>query len=372
LLPESDFELGERIAHGMANFRWPYTQYELKRKTTENNSMADIPSGTCETISFVKDSIVFQVTRLKPGRLRQAVVEPEFDEDISPSHSRKTSSVPPDGASPAFLDSAIEHDPFLRSDDSASQQSVENGSVKFKVGGRIQFGCICSNGDCSYLDNHSLALSAECTGLRCESTYYQKRLEVELFVNSRPQNLTPRMFKEGGDNVVDQPPDTRTSKPDKQTFVDISVETQAIPISGECITIVCVYALKNRTDESSARSALSQNSSLKIEEYLGVARESEDMTDRLWAACVLPNYDEDEADEVCAMARAVEEIMCVSSLPMSRPEQTVNESSAPVSASGRVKKKHRTSQYRAPDVAEGTALLRNIVSPQYVDLQSSL
>jgi hypothetical protein len=70
LLPNSDFTLGERITQGMANFRWPYTQYELKRTAQDESGEDKSPSGTYEMISFVKDNMVFQIVRITPGTLK--------------------------------------------------------------------------------------------------------------------------------------------------------------------------------------------------------------------------------------------------------------------------------------------------------------
>jgi len=58
---DSHFELGEKQAQGLINFRWPYIQYDLKKKP----GFQDGNSGTYEEISFVKDRTVFQIARIK-------------------------------------------------------------------------------------------------------------------------------------------------------------------------------------------------------------------------------------------------------------------------------------------------------------------
>jgi hypothetical protein len=43
--------IGERIAQGWVNFKWPYAQYDLKRK----DEPRDASSGTLEEISFFRN-----------------------------------------------------------------------------------------------------------------------------------------------------------------------------------------------------------------------------------------------------------------------------------------------------------------------------
>jgi hypothetical protein len=78
----------------------------------------------------------------------------------------------------------------------------------------------------------------------------------------------------------------------------------------------------------------------KVESDLKIALDSIDMTDRLWTACVPPNYTTIQAREFCALARCVEQIIGVTSVLVS-PEH-------------------------------GVALVYNTITPQYVDLQSTL
>lgn len=341
LLPElsqnCDFELGERIAQGIVNFRWPYIQYELKRKSREVNNNEQFTIGTYEMISFVMDGMVFQVIRVKRGKFR-----PE-------------------------------------------NRGLEDGKVKFKIGGKIHFGCACSKGDYAYKTKHVLDWSESNGGIRCVNKYYQKRLEVELFVNDNRETLVhtgnthPSRLEDSRTNEVDVAPVT-SGKQEAQSYlpmssssapreseaieVDVAGETRSIDLSNESLTVlVSVFALRNEADPLiiGSRSFLKPSDiSSAMEEYLGIScrPDSYSMIDRLWAACLTPSPDNNEAMEVYTIARNVEEILCVSSIPMS------------LDASQAL----RSSEESKPSAERdcGTALIRNIMISQYVDMQSLL
>jgi hypothetical protein len=218
--------------------------------------------------------------------------------------------------------------------------------------GGIQFGCICSNGDNAYDDDHNLAFSPEGTSALYTSSYYDKYLQVELFVNGEAQ-------------LICQSPSDPLEKSKITRNVAIS--------SAEPTVLVCVYTLRNVHDDFHVP-AITKESSLEIEKYLAIKTHSEDMTDRLWAVCVIPEYDNDEADEVCSVARNVEEILGVSSLPVSdQVSKAYDGYSTPTRS--RSKTKQTTEDvdlFGTPTAGGGIALVRNIMTSQYVDLQSAL
>lgn len=364
LADESDFDLGEKITQGMANFKWPYTKYELRRKSKHGAGRDRPPSGTYEMISFVKDGSIFQVIRIKPGRLNK--FEPSRGDEIerSPSgHSRKFSAalVSPE---PIDLEPKSQRSPHQEHQErdkvpSSSHRRHECGFIKFKIGGRVQFGCVCSNGGSSYKTKHSWSPPSDETGMYCSNSYYEKRLDFELFVDGESERLSPAL----------------SNSSERDFFVDISSKTRSIPLSSETPTIlVCAYSLREEPAGTNSGKPSTGISSPEMERFLGIEHRSVDMTDRLWAACVLPNYDVDEADEVCAIARNVEEILCVSSLPVPRhikhaqngystpplqdvsnQQQLLDRGEVPLTSTSRC----------------AIALIRNIVTSQYIDLQSS-
>ena len=103
---------------------------------------------------------------------------------------------------------------------------------------------------------------------------------------------------------------------------------------------------------------LNKDSFISIANYLGVPSDAGKMSDRLWTACLTTNYDAGEAMEFCAIGTAVEQTLCVSSIPM-RPITSNGELSPELTLDGIQESK-------------GIALVRNIMVGQYVDLQSTL
>jgi hypothetical protein len=107
-----------------------------------------------------------------------------------------------------------------------------------------------------------------------------------------------------------------------------------------------------------------------IENYLGTSSTSLNMTDRLWTALCSTNYESSEAVEFCVVGRCVEQILCVSSVPVpDDPPIIASASNILSSAAG------DTSTQDTPENVEKEvpiALVRNIITSQYVDVQSSL
>jgi hypothetical protein len=305
--PESLFELGEKQAQGFVNLRWPYIQYDLRKKA----AFDDGNSGSFEEISFVKDGTLFQIARIKWGR----------------------------GGSLSDFDSA---------------NTLESETIKLKSGGKIQFGCPCSNGGPPIAD--SFRLRFEENQLSCISELYQRRLDVQIFVNNLPQELGPSQFSRASHEV---------QVPDLSRTHDIDLYV------GRPTIIVSTYAL--RDDAPMNQPGLSELDGKyfeDIENYLGTSSTSLNMTDRLWTALCSTNYESSEAVEFCVVGRCVEQILCVSSVPVpDDPPIIASASNILSSAAG------DTSTQDTPEDVEKEvpiALVRNIITSQYVDVQSSL
>jgi hypothetical protein len=269
----SALERGDRIAHGLVNFRWPYSQYELKHKgQSKEIDAGDI--GTCEEISWVNDSTVFQALRVK----------------------------------------------------SASRNRI--AYVDVRVGGKIRFGCPCCNRstiqdeDDHKGDELTSILSADDFQLSTASCLYGKRLEMQLFIDGDCQAFE------------------RSSNP--ADYLSNCQKRRLELVPGQPKTIVATFRLvddKNPVQAGDLARYIKAPFE-KVESDLGIALDSIDMTDRLWTACLPPNYTAMQAREFCALARCVEQIMGVTSVPVS-PEH-------------------------------GVALVYNTITTQYVDLQSTL
>ncbi|KAI1652473.1 hypothetical protein F4813DRAFT_377824 [Daldinia decipiens] len=63
--PPSMFELGDMIERGCFNYRWPFHEYILLLNKYGEPDHRE--TGTCATVSFVKDDVLYQIIRLEKG-----------------------------------------------------------------------------------------------------------------------------------------------------------------------------------------------------------------------------------------------------------------------------------------------------------------
>ena len=300
---DSDLELGERKAQGWVNFRWPYTQYELKRKGGEWGEH----TGTCEEISFIRDGTVCHLMRLRWGH----------------------------GSS--------------MSEYSSSTDSQERQTIQLKFGGFIQFGCPCSNGSTPSTDTFQLKPSSSAgTMFTCSSEKYEKRLDMQLFVNGIEQNFSAQVGALGGDAITGKEVNTSSTY-----RIELSV--------GEPICIVSTYSLRSSREEPQAIHA---SCFADLQDHLGIAITSVNMSDRLWTALCSTNYEASEAVEFCVLGRCVEQILCVSSIPFAAtPESEQSSTFEALQNKDGLENTQKASE---------TVLLCNIITPQFVDVQSAL
>ncbi|KAK3326630.1 hypothetical protein B0H66DRAFT_551399 [Apodospora peruviana] len=287
-----DVELGERKAQGWVNFRWPYTQHELVRKDPRTGDI--LGTGSCDSISFVSRGTVFQVNRLKWGHGSSL-----SEYDLGPAAA-------------------------------AYHHANNAATARFRVGGRVRFGCPCSNNNGPIVEDAFTVTPGPGAGVCCTSKKYQTRLEIGLTENGVPRRLAPR--------------ETTSDGSTKQQWIDLSCEDRIeIPV-GDATYLVSSYALRNDAEEGD-EADLSTSLPADLEDYLGVSRESLHMTDRLWTAMCAANYEAVEAVEFCIVGRCVEQILGVTSIPVRQPP------GGPLS----------------PE----RALIGNIMTSQYVDVQSA-
>ena len=60
--PNEEFSLGNLVARGLINYRWPHLQYEFLSK--------EFLRGWYEQCTFVNEGVVYQITRITPGKKR--------------------------------------------------------------------------------------------------------------------------------------------------------------------------------------------------------------------------------------------------------------------------------------------------------------
>jgi hypothetical protein len=282
---DSNFALGERRSQGLVNFKWPYIQFELKRKLRDGR-MDEGYSGTYETISFIKDRILYQVVCVSLGT----------------SHG-------PDEPIP---------------------------KINFRIGGQVRFGCLCStatNSDgCQFEtppnDIPRVNWDNELRPI-CQSDRYQKLLEMQLFINDEPKEMTRGTFS------------PHAHEQEHTDTVDFFAMHEVGLIRDEPTFIITTFALR---ESPSIEPLLTNESFHFIEDYLGVSPPSINMTDRLWTACLTTSYEAVEAVEFCIIARSVEQTLSVATIALDA----------------------------GPNRDAGLALIGNIMTGQYVDLQSVL
>jgi hypothetical protein len=171
-----------------------------------------------------------------------------------------------------------------------------------------------------------------------DSNEYKHRLEIQVFVDGKQKVITADERLSAGILEVRLSNDEPTIVVSTYTLRDLSYP---FPASDTYPMIPMVH-------------------SRKIEDYLGVSNTSREMTDKLWLASLTTQFDAIETVELCAIARYVELVLGVSSMPIP--------SSNSAASSG-------LTDHTAPvdfDNASGMALISNIMTSQYVDLESTL
>jgi hypothetical protein len=301
-------ELGERLAQGWINFRWPFTQYELRQKGDPE------ANGIYEEISFVRSGTVFQIIRIKWGRLGSSL------SDYDPGDAR------------------------------------EKQTLKLKIGGAVRFGCPCSNTGPPETDTFQLT-AEDGTRLNCVSEKYQKRLELQMSVNGVPQKIMSPLHGVDRDEVVGKE-------------ADISSVHRFEVVGSDPTFIVSTYGIRNADHEANT---VGKEDFSDLDDHLGIRNTSIHMTDRLWTALCSSNYEASEAAEFCVVGRCVEQIICVSGVPIPSPAGLKSHDENPqdelsphpgISQSGGI-------SLEQEEITE-TALVCNIVIPQYVDVQCAL
>ncbi|KAH9217918.1 hypothetical protein DL95DRAFT_89415 [Leptodontidium sp. 2 PMI_412] len=217
------------------------------------------------------------------------------------------------------------HESSLSDYDSAD--GSERKTARVKVGGVVQFGCPCSNRGPPDADTFHLSTG---NGLDCVSDRYQKRLDMHLFIDGVRRDISAPLHGLDHDEV-------------SGTEVDTSSIHEIELRDGEPAIIVSTYALREIDTESTG---LSIATFTDLEDHLGTCNTSVNMTDRLWTALCSANYEASEAVDFCVIGRGVEQILGVCSVPLPRAASS-------------------------QDTDDEVALLCNIMTPQYIDVQSS-
>lgn len=241
----------------------------------------------------------------------------------------------------------------------------DGGDLKFTCGGKIRFGCMCNSGKYTGRSLNDESSEAGTSGTQNEETTCSSKYPGGGFVLSTICNepscvLDMRLCVDGRDIKAKK---HGQSKP-INGCVDVSWETCTETMRGEReLIIVAAFSLSSATtsDYTTLQPILSTK---ELESYLGL-NGSKAATSRMWVDTFMSGRDpERERLEMDSIARCVERILGVSSVPLvTRTRRSSLAPSASSSLPG------ATELHQGKD---GLALIPNIVTLKGVNLQSML
>ena len=288
------YTLGSALSQGLINYQWPYMKYELLYKGCN--------PGTYEICSFVKEGTLYQVSRIVPGEPSnpKKTEKQEGKNTTLPTDRRTSAAAPPDKAAKETGKEMTKEPP-----ETAPR-------LKIRLGGAVRFGCICSNGEEVSRDEYSVTSFQDKLGLSCFSENYKRCLDMQLFVNGKAIDI-------GNEPVIDLPdPDTFVEPQDNgrslkgKRLANTCIERTIDVSYQEKTVIMTAFSLR----DGKGGKALKVPDRKEVIEYLGISRDSGKDTKRLWNSCQAQ-----EQDSISAIARCVEVVLSVSSIPF--PQEVV-------------------------------------------------
>lgn len=276
---KTPYTLGSVTVQGLINHKWPYSQYELKMKGRD--------PGIYSICSFVKDATVYQVARLKVGAATKKEgtgIQSQPLGGHSVSRRSSITSSPPKTLPP----------------------------VPFRLGGNMRFGCSCSIGKFQ-ADDYKSSTSADEFQHACESSRYAQKLVMQLFSNGENVAIKKDMSNSAQPDLFNsdiEAPENRQSW--KKKWSHTSIRHEATVKSDDATVVIAAFRLQPVSDDLSLKPIKSS----EIEEYLGAGEGSIRATKRLWDACKTSNNEAVGFDDVTAIARAVEYVKNVASVPV--------------------------------------------------------
>jgi hypothetical protein len=268
-LRNEKYKLDYASEQSLINHRWPYTQYDLKRKKYND--------GTYTICSFVKDATVYQVLRLVHG---EPVPQEQRDQ---PTVNRRNSMA-------------------------SIHMTKKTVQMEFKLGGNVRFGCV-DRTEQQKEDKYTLSTSEDGLQYSCISSSFRKKLTIQLFSNGKNVKVKshdlelPSSGFPGHQNAT-------ASDMHTQRSIDLSFSHFEDVEPSKPTVIVAAFSLRSMEDNT----PLSFISSTEMEDYLGVGENSNHRTKRLWDACKTSTDEAVKFDEITAIARSFEIISNVTSI----------------------------------------------------------
>ncbi len=346
---QDDLRLTGPYNTGFINLRWPCAQFSLGCDGYED--------GTYTTCSFVKENILYQVIRIVPGKL---------------STDRHGANLP-------------------------TQQQSEPRKLKFKIGGRVRIGCPRNSYHSESLEDSAdpaVHYSEQTKTLSFRSSLHGNSLALRMWVNRQQIELKP------GSPIA------------KESTVDMTAVHEVELVEDTPKVIVATFSLFNSASDETHEKINTKEGfpqlilSSVAQDYMGVADSSKNASYRLWKNILSQEddgYDSRSDFESNTVGRSVEQILCVSSIPIIKPitkEPRVQSDSSGGEGQHLRNDMPSTSAIESLDPASGAlrtgleiisgngamappsrdinithkgiALIKNIVSSQWVDLESTL
>ncbi|KAL2064542.1 hypothetical protein VTL71DRAFT_3679 [Oculimacula yallundae] len=268
----SSYNCSDRIAyHGLLNFRWPYKKHVL--------FCHGLIPGTISSFSFLKEDMVYQILRFKPGQVYHSDSNTKLDRGEITSHP---SSPQPEGQ-------LLQHPDALTTGDLPSKDPW-NHSCRIELGGMIRpYQSLIPARKPHYVTR----LSGNT--LSCNIPQQGLQLSFELFMNGEKKALS-------------------FASPVEHHDLEVNMMTEASfrLWPGKITTLVGRISLRSETDPPFN---VPLPTSDELVEYLGASQTSENATDRVWANRIDMNAEIDY-DDFCFSAACLEQILGVTSVPM--------------------------------------------------------
>jgi hypothetical protein len=337
--PEANWVQEPTPAQGMINLRWPCTRFHWTRS---DDKLGSIDIASFVVCSFYKEGTLYQIARVVPRRLTKA----------TPSTSLENVSKAP-----------------LASNGSGG--GWDNIEFTVDVGGLIRFGCPSTAVNRARNDKHNPTAvpppfcdkytrtpeQGKAFLVSCTSDAHRKRLEIRVWIDREAQELTlhdcqsPRL--QHGPVPTDE---------HNEECCYLHVLKNGLTLQDDRATvIVASFSLVDAENPliNEAQPVIPYDA---VKSYLGVVDRSLWAPYRLWSTLIGPSSSTGDSFELNAIGRAVETILGVASLPRLSRETSCTSSTMSPDVQGGI---HNTPQAR-----NGVALLKNIITPQFVDLES--
>jgi len=362
-------------AQGMINLRWPCTRLDWVR---QNAAVGSDHFASFTVCSFVKDGIVYQIARVVPKQL-----------------TKSSASIMSDDTDKA----------------SSDNKGKDRVTFRIDIGGTVRFGC--PSTAARYAagqphDHYTCEPDYEHSAyvLSCASEMHGKRLEMRAWIDRVPQEVARHKCAS-----TDQWPGCRPGERSDAGASLHAYSKELILSKDEATVIVASFSLVD--DDTRPNKEPTDVIDYKlVQRYLGVADATSLAPYRLWSA-MLGSSSGPDSFELNAVGRAVESIMGVASLPVPRRNlrrrvtshllhsadnnhggnSSTRASESAISTQGKPEQGLKFANTTGLggddnlDVSDndasaasschstansGVALLKNIMTPQIVDLESML